>query len=428
MDRRSFMLSTAALPFLTLGTTAAKLGKYVCPPCGCAGDPLFFEHPGTCSYCGMTLITIAERDAPQAADLPKGADSVTFPFQFLANAIFLPVLVNGGGPHLFAMDTGAHTIFASELVGTMGLHDAQQVELVVGNGVRRVIKPVNTTAMFDLWPLVGEKIYGDLGYDFLKPYVIEIDYAQRRITLHDPARYRYRGSGTAFPSTLWAQYDPQIAGEMVVPGQPPIPVHFTIDTGAGGTIVSSPLVKKYGVINAVGKTVAVQDQRVGGYEPTVVMARLPAFRIGPYAIEKPVVALSNETEGSLSSPTISVNLGNNILQRFTMIIDYPNSRVILEPNKSFTNRFTSDASGLMLAAKGDDFRTFVVQSVVDGSPAQEAGVQPGDALTAINSKPAHSYALWQIDDLLREPGSALTLTFDRGGKQITRTIALRELV
>lgn len=428
MNRRSFVLSTAALPFLTLGVTGSSQGKYVCPPCGCAGDSLFWENPGTCSYCGMSLIALAERDGPDKANLPNGAASVSFPFQFLGNAIYLPVVVNGSGPHLFAMDTGSHTVFAAELTGAMGVKSAQQIELVLAKSVRRVRKQIDTVDMFDLWPLVGQKIYGDVGYDVLKPYVVEIDYAQRKITLHDPERYTYHGSGTSFPSTLWAQYDPQIAGEMIVPRQPPIPVRFTVDTGAGGTIVSSPLVKKYGLIEAVGKTLPVQDQRVGGYQPTLVIGRLSAFHIGPYVIDKPVVALSGETEGSLSSPTISVNLGNNILQRFKVIIDYPNNRLILEPNNSLQNRFTYDASGLRLAAKGSDFRNFVVQSVVDGSPAHDAGIQPGDTLTAINGTRAKTYALWQIEELLQKTGLAITLTLDRGGRKIERTIAPRELL
>jgi hypothetical protein len=221
----------------------------------------------------MTLIAQTDSAAPYGtARLPNGAAEVRFSFELLANAIFFDAGVNGKGPHLFALDTGStNTVIASERIAELGIATGSQMhtsgagsdmnmaakidqlDIALPRGVRRTTTQGTAISMAGLWPLIGRPIYGALGYDIIEPFVVEIDYAKRIVVLHDPATYRYRGSGTTLPVRLYGAYDPQIEGSMIVPGQAPIPVRFTIDTGAGGTIVSSPLVDKYHLLAAVGK-------------------------------------------------------------------------------------------------------------------------------------------------------------------------------
>jgi hypothetical protein len=96
-------------------------------------------------------------------------------------------------------------------------------------------------SMSGLWQLPAKRFYGTIGYDVLMPFVVEIDYETRTIRLYDPARHLVIGQ--TFPAHMYGGYDPQIDGAIEVETQPPIPVRFTLDTGAGGTIVSSPLVE-----------------------------------------------------------------------------------------------------------------------------------------------------------------------------------------
>ena len=163
-------------------------------------------------------------------------------------------------------------------------------------------------------------------------FVVEIDYGRQVLTLHDPHAYHPSGSRTTFETHLFGSYDPQIDGAIVVPGRALIPVRFSVDTGAGGTIVSAPPVDQYALPAAVGKTYPAQDVGIGGAKPTEVIARLSAFEIGPYRIDGPVVALSRDTAGSLSNKNIGVNLGGSVLRRFTVIVDYARASLTLQPN------------------------------------------------------------------------------------------------
>jgi hypothetical protein len=402
------------------------------------------------SIASLPVLGLGESAALAAAEsglFPRGARQVRFPFELLANAIFIPVAVNGNSPRLFALDTGStNSIIASELAAELGIRGGdkfrssgagsdsnmastvQKLDFVLPGGVARSVGGGAAISMAGLWPLIGKRIYGVVGYNVLQPFVVEIDYAGQSITLHDPAAYRYQGSGTTLPARMYGAYDPQVEGELVVPGQAPIPVRFTIDTGAGGTIVASPVVDKSHLLDAVGRSVSTQDKGVGGAEPTEVLARLSAFRIGPHVIANPVVALSRDKVGSLANEAISVNLGGNVLRRFRVIIDYPNRRVTLEPNRHFSQRFEGDASGLLLAAKGADFRSFVVEGIIPDSPASEQGLRAGDVIAAINGRPVKTYALWQFEDELKKPGAVARLTVQRDGGSTVRVLKLRALV
>ena len=70
----------------------------------------------------MALVAQGQSNGGARVALPPGADSIAIPFELLANAIFIPVLVNGKGPYLFTVDTGAYnSIVASEVAGELGI-------------------------------------------------------------------------------------------------------------------------------------------------------------------------------------------------------------------------------------------------------------------------------------------------------------------
>ncbi len=395
----------------------------------------------------MVLVAPDDPSTGLAAGFPRGAASVQFPFELLANTIFIPVLVNGKGPYLFAVDTGSYnSVIASEVAGELGVKGGAHFH-AVGAGsdtsdaaaiaslaftlprdVPASTKIGATVSMGGLWPLIGKRFYGDIGHDILQHFVVEIDYGKQLMTLYDPNRYRYAGAGAVLQAHLYGAYDPQIDGRLLVAGLEPIPVRFTIDTGAGGTIVSAPLVRQYGLIAAAVKTFATEDAGIGGARPTEVVARLSAVQIGPYTVRRPIVALSADTMGSLADESISVNLGGNVLRRFTVILDYPRNTVILEPNTHLNDPPQYDASGLLLSATGADFRTFVIDSVLSGTPAAAAGFEKGDRIVALDGKSAARYALWQLEDELKKSGTTVSLTLLRGDRTMVKTMQLEALV
>jgi PDZ domain-containing protein/aspartyl protease len=379
------------------------------------------------------------RPEEEAVRLPKNAAFIRLPMEIRANAPFVQVKVNGRGPFNFEVDTGSMTSpVASELSKQMGLDpakegkDEQTVNITLAEGLKVPI-PASFASFEGLWPLLGRKIYGDIGYGVLKHFVVEFDYEGKTLTLYDPLRYRYAGPGQSFESSLLMGYDPQIAGDMTIPGGPPIPVKFTLDTGAGGTVISAPLVNTHELLERVTQKVPNPPSNplvdgVNGATFDTITGRIPSISLGTYTVAEPLVALSRDADGVFAMDNLGVNLGSNILRRFKVIVDYPHQRVILEPNSHFHDPFPADASGLVLSATGSHFATVVVHGVVTGSPADRSGLRPGDIILAIDGEPVKYYALWQIQDLFRDSGRERRLTIKRANSTTTLTVKLRALV
>jgi hypothetical protein len=275
--------------------------------------------------------------------------------------------------------------------------------------------------------LIARDFDGIVGADVLRHMVVEIDYERRSLTLHDPRSYEYTGHGTALPFTYWMNYDPLIEGQLAIPGRAPIPVKIILDTGAGGTVLTTPFVAKQRLLTSVA-TLPSPDMGAGGGESVKHLARLGALRIGPYSISHPLAALSDDTVGTFTHSDFDVNLGGNILRRFTVIIDYPRQRVIVEPNKTFADPFLADASGLVLKAEGKDHKTFVVTGMVPHSPAADAGMKPGDVITSLDGASVRKFALWEFEDALKAAGQRHTLTVRRGQSSSNVSLDLRALI
>jgi len=71
-----------------------------------------------------------------------------------------------------------------------------------------------------------------------------------------------------------------------------------------------------------------------------------------FTLEKPVTSFAQSIKGALANKDLTGNLGGGILRRFKVIFDYPNRRMIVEPNSHFTESFESDMSGMVLIAEG----------------------------------------------------------------------------
>jgi PDZ domain-containing protein/aspartyl protease len=321
---------------------------------------------------------------------------------------------------------------ASELAREMGLVESDAspkgtVEITLADGFSAPM-PLDFASFAGLWPLTGRRIYGDLGYSILKHFVVEFDYEGGYLTLYDPKKYRYSGGGVSFTASLEMGYDPQIEGKILVTNGVEIPLHFTLDTGSGGTVISAPIVKAHNLLKVVATKVPNPRRTpltdgVNGQVFETTTARIDAIKLGNLVIDHPLVALSTDSDGVFAMEDIGVNLGGNILRRFKVIVDYPGDRVILEPNQHFHEPFPADASGLVLEADGPQFKRVLVHGVVPGSPADKGGVHEGDIITAIDGESTDNYALWEIQDLLKESGKTRRLTINRHGE--TTIVALR---
>jgi C-terminal processing protease CtpA/Prc len=109
-------------------------------------------------------------------------------------------------------------------------------------------------------------------------------------------------------------------------------------------------------------------------------------------------------------------------------VDYSRSRIILEPNVELDAPMEFDMSGMSLAAVSSDPSMFRVRTLIEQSPATDAGVAVGDLLMSIDGTPVQAVTLNDIRQRFKVPGKRFALTLRRGDSMIELAITTRRLI
>jgi C-terminal processing protease CtpA/Prc len=159
--------------------------------------------------------------------------------------------------------------------------------------------------------------------------------------------------------------------------------------------------------------------------PKLSSAEFRPFKLGRFLIENPVASFSQDAQGAA---TVLNVVGADILKKFKLLLDYGHNRIIFEPNSQFADAIEYHKSGLFLRTSGSgDHKEFTVMSIIDNSPASEAGIQKGDILVSINGKPAAEFTLPQINEMLKQENQFL-LRLTRAEKSIEVKLKPRRLI
>jgi hypothetical protein len=370
-----------------------------------------------------------------------GHQVVNIPFEFVDNQIILKVRVNDSAPLKFMFDTGASgSLLSAGKAAELHLSKVDSARATgVGGSKEGYLAAVSLSVpdvkvlnqrIFVL-PLEGlpcemRDIVGIMGYDFIKEFVVEINYEARTISLFDPLSYRYTGHGDVIPVTL--KGTPRVRARLGLPGATILEGLFEIDTGSDGALsINSPFVTKHALAQSLKDQFAGSNSGLGG-ESKAIDARIGSFSLGRYMVASPIVSLSQSTEGALSVEDNDGPIGNEILHRFRVVLDYSRRSMMLEPNSHLSDPFENDMSGIALDSEGKDCHVFKVVGVEEKSPAAEAGIVVGDEIIAVDGKPANQFISTQIEKLLMQDGAERSLTLRRDGKARVVKIKLRRRI
>jgi hypothetical protein len=113
-------------------------------------------------------------------------------------------------------------------------------------GLAGFTQPVTLALPLDiLKPNFGHDIDGIIGSEFIKQFVLEVDYPARLIRLHDKQKFSYKGPGEMISIRLNSGGHPIMQGEVMLQGRDPIKADFVIDLGSGGALaLSRPFVEE----------------------------------------------------------------------------------------------------------------------------------------------------------------------------------------
>jgi len=314
-------------------------------------------------------------------------------------------------------------------------------------------------------PLLGITVHGIIGYDFFKDFVVEVSYTSKTLKLYRPEEYAYRPSRKrqTLPLKILDK-KAYVEGSIIKEDNAEVPVKLLVDTGSSDALWLFRDVEKGLEIpdasyedflgkglngDIFGKRTKLRGLKIGGFQLDAAKVAFP-YRKSFAGIEK------------LGGRNGSV--GGEVLKRFNIVFDYPNGRITLAKNARFNDPFRYNLAGIELQHNGvryisesiadvngfvtGDKRSFgnvqlvmenrtrlslvpeiVVSGIRAGSPAEEAGLQEGDIVLAVNGKRVHQYKLQEILEMLNQrEGKRIRVLIERYNKDVLLfTFVLKDL-
>ncbi len=229
-----------------------------------------------------------------------------------------------------------------------------------------------------LTSVYGIKIDGVMGYSFLRRYIARLDYDNQVIEIYSPGSFRYPRGGILLKpnfSTLPMQ-------TALIKDERSIVSRFIFDTGAGlSFLLSKDFVDDSVVFRKKRKIYPTQAEGLGGKrQMSLTVAK--EIKIGPYKFKKVPIHIFEDDYNVTSYPLLGGLIGNDILRRFNVILNYPEQSIHLKPNAHFSEPFDYSYTGLGIYLLDGEIR---IVDIMPNSPGDKAGFKTGDIIFSVEA-------------------------------------------
>ncbi len=382
--------------------------------------------------------------------LEEGRNKVKIPIEINNNLVIIPVVVNGQLPLKFILDTGVRTAILTEKIFSDILNLTYTRKYTVGGpgGQKFVQAYVTNNVSLDLPPGVhgeghallvleedylelrnylGADVQGILGYELFSRFIVTIDYERKELILTRPSKFKPKRKYQKINITV-EDTKPYFITTVGITDSAKVRAKLLIDSGASHGLILEPdsndtiRVPKTHVKSIIGRG-------LGGVI-TGKIGRIASINFGKYNVKQ---VIANFPDPNSYMDTLKNNrmvrrngaIGGEILSRFKVTFDFPREALYLKKNAAFKKKFYYNMSGLTLKAKGSRLQNFEITDVREKSPAEMAGIQPGDIVETINGIPASSLDLNQMNAFFNlRPGKRITLEVFRDGQHLKKEFRL----
>ncbi|HEY0066411.1 MAG TPA: aspartyl protease family protein [Flavisolibacter sp.] len=258
-----------------------------------------------------------------------------------------------------------------------------------------------------LTSVYGEQIDGIIGYSVLSRYIVKINYDSAFIEFWSKGSLRYpRGGYLLKPiiSTLPVSM-------ARVRDDASINARFLYDMGAGlCMMLSTDFIRDSALLHKRRKFHAKQAEGLGG-KVDMHMTVVKEFKLGPYRFRNVPVYVFDDTYNVTSYPYLGGLIGNDLLRRFNVILNYEKRDIHLLPNSHFSDPFDYSYSGIELYYVDGQV---VIGDVAKDSPAEAAGLKEEDVVLGINKTFNQSLQHYKV--ALQTPGERIKIVIRRNGE------------
>lgn len=406
-------------------------------------------HDLACSRIDLTGVAIPDKGAACTAP-PANRFTLTWPGEGIMGVVRVPMTYHGsevfvrakvGGREVWALlDSGA-SITALDATAPIATAFTPAVEMTGSGATQKVRFGVGELATIEVGNLKASHVpaasvpipaldsFGEkrpeliLGYSFFASAAIVIDYAHGQVAFN-------RGSDGLFSKNVENKAMPirLLKSKLIADGEiDGAAAPFEIDTGNAGGL---DLYKKWASAHDIPgsrPSLAMKGRfGVGAGETTSVFFRYGKGSLGPIRFDDRIAHISDPPDPG----DVAGLAGNDVLSRCDAIIfDLEKRKLFLEG--SCDRKTPERKMGWRFEKKPDPSqpdRPWVVGSMWPGSPAERAGIKPGDRLLEVGGKPAGNAieGVWSAETL--PDGTKVPIVVLRNGKKERFVAELRSLL
>ncbi len=123
-----------------------------------------------------------------------------------------------------------------------------------------------------------------------------------------------------------------------------------------------------------------------------------------------------------SYPLLGGLIGNDILRRFNVILNYPEQSIYIKPNSHFNESFDYSYTGLGIYLVNGEIR---VIDVMPNSPGDKAGFVPGDVIFSVETNASKNIQAYK--NLFQNSIGKMRVVVFRDQKPLVLTIDVKDI-
>lgn len=383
-------------------------------------------------------------------DLLGTKDQIEIPFSETNGLLMLHLRLNGI-PLNFLFDTGAENtiLFKKEIAQLLGLKSSRRIKIIgsdlsntihgfivhnvhfkIRNEVERIESIiVLEDNVYKIQESTGHQVDGLLGGNFFRNTIVKIDYRTNKLIVSHPINKKVNLHGFEEIESVFTDQKPYIKANIRTINNDRKDILLLMDTGS-----SIPFILHTNVDTTLQTPETVIRGNLGvGLSGMLVglIGITKQLQFGNFSFAELLTNFQDLNESVMEQKEVFRHgiLGNDIMRRFTIVIDYFHRKIYFKPGRRYNKAFDYDKSGLVIIASGLDFNEYFVQGVIPGSPADEAGLKKGDKLVSIQCFPVSFRSLTNIQNYLkRKPGKNIRLKVLRGEEKQVYQFELRDML
>ena len=188
----------------------------------------------------------------------------------------------------------------------------------------------------------GEHVDGIIGYSFFNRFIVKIDYDSLRINVYSKGPMKYPRGGYLLKPLLVNL----LIQSAKITDLDERTARFYFDTGAGlCLLLSSDFVEDSTLLSPKRKKVVTQVEGLGG-KKQMLLTTVREFRLGPYKFKRVPAYIFEDEFNVTSYPYLGGLIGNDLLRRFNVILNYEKRDIYIVPNSHYRDLFDYSYTGL----------------------------------------------------------------------------------